>query len=530
MSVRFIFSIVIIVLVSACADFDLIENTPVGNPLLKFDKFSPQQGALRGDTITIEGSGFNPITYQNIVTFDGGSLFMQYVDESGVVRSDTFAEIPAARPEALVVSASSSSLRIIVPDNAFNGFIKVSYGIDTVESTEVFTLISTKKRPIITDYNPKFGSPGTTVSINGKNFARDGFEPTVDSLVVSLGDNFLNIDRIPSALLFETTIPSIPAGPADLRVGVISENNDTLYSPPVNFTVLPGLIDVPTMAWNYLTFRDDKITKGELKNGRIDISNIYTIPGTEKFGGISINSSNSAVYWVTNGNGNSKLYKGAIGGGNISSIPSFDLSFEFSEVVLDPSGSHIYLTNAQTSISNQRDDIRQFKLDNNGDLLPGAPTVIYKQSGSDIVNLKIVDNSFYWIDSKNKSVYTGTLNNNALENVSIIYGSSSLINPQALAVDESRNEVYISGANQKGEYVIYKGTTDGASDLTIFYEVKADDLAAIQGITDIEIDEIAQFIYWMVSDGIYRKKIGIESNAELTYPSTNGNYFDILRK
>jgi len=114
--------------------------------------FSPLAGRL-GSTVVIYGNNFSSNNNDNVVLFNG---------------------VPAT-----VSSASKTILSVIVPNSATKGRITVRKQNETATSATDFVVILS---PIIRDFNPKKGAPGTLVEIQG-----EGFSSVLSEITVSFG-------------------------------------------------------------------------------------------------------------------------------------------------------------------------------------------------------------------------------------------------------------------------------------------------------------------------------------------------------
>lgn len=99
---------------------------------------SPKK-APEGAEIDISGTNFDLTPVNNIVKF-------------GTVAAE-------------VLEANATKLRVRVPVGAPNGKLNIFVRDQVAQTTDLFYLLAT-----ITDFNPKYGEPGTTVVISGKNF------------------------------------------------------------------------------------------------------------------------------------------------------------------------------------------------------------------------------------------------------------------------------------------------------------------------------------------------------------------------
>jgi large repetitive protein len=108
--------------------------------VVTISNFSPTRGPA-GTSVTIWGSGFDPATQQNTVTFNG---------------------IGAA-----VTSATATSMVAIVPAGATTGPIAVSNTTGSATSNAVFTVGS---QVTIANFTPSRGIAGTLITLNGTSF------------------------------------------------------------------------------------------------------------------------------------------------------------------------------------------------------------------------------------------------------------------------------------------------------------------------------------------------------------------------
>ncbi len=489
-----------IALATAC-EFELDENTPLGNKNLSITGINPTRG-LRGDTLTIYGTGFNSIAYQNEVGFE--------VDPT------------TSGDEIRIVDASPDSLKVIIPDNAATGDVKVFFGVDTVKSPDIFELISNVKRPTILSVDPEFAAPGTEVTIIAN---LEGGEP-----VVLFGETYVNVSSSESLLEFLIRVPSLLPGPVDLRAGIITPEQDTLWSKPVSFGVLPGITNLPVTVWTSYSGLYD-ISKGELtEDGGIEVGVLYpeNVPGTTKQG-VALNTVNSNVYWISN-NGSSSgsvLYRGKTTGETRVASPA--LGKQFHDIAI--SNGYLYLTGGLDDIDDPgRQNIRRYQLDNNGSIITNTARVMYQDgSKSAITNLKIAGSNFYWCDSVQEKIYKGTINDDLLQPQATFTTEDLLIHPIAIAIDETNDVFYIAdrtGSQSTDRSILWKASFSSPGELTKLYEKQT-----AAKITDLEIDIENRFLYWITTEGVFRK--GFDnltgfSSADPTpvYNSTGGNYFD----
>lgn len=110
-------------------------------------------GAYPGDTIKINGHGFNPVTSNTKVIF-------------------------SPNVEGIIITASTNQILTIVPDKAQSGRVSlINQGISTT-STIAFQILT----PIIDNFYPKTADNGDTVTVTGRNFS-----PVISENTVKIG-------------------------------------------------------------------------------------------------------------------------------------------------------------------------------------------------------------------------------------------------------------------------------------------------------------------------------------------------------
>jgi YD repeat-containing protein len=135
-----------------------INRSTIGSGTLTIFNVTPQTVAA-GGTVTIQGQGFSITPSLNIVTIGGIA--------------------------ATVVSATSTTLVVLVPPNAVSGPIIVRVGNATATSTTNEIVIPT---PIVTSLSVKSALAGTTIptlTVTGTNLAGSTFGFGVSTLMVS---------------------------------------------------------------------------------------------------------------------------------------------------------------------------------------------------------------------------------------------------------------------------------------------------------------------------------------------------------
>jgi hypothetical protein len=164
----------------------------------QISSISPTTGPA-GTSVTITGSGFNPIADSNWVYFNDTIL-------------------------ATVTSASSSSLTVIVPITSSNGPVKVinhRYShIDFSDQYYTYPALASSPPPIISSYFPLQAQAGDVLTINGSNFS------TIP------GNNSVHFGSVKAQVISSNTTQINVYVPAGLKYDYISVTVDrqTCYS------------------------------------------------------------------------------------------------------------------------------------------------------------------------------------------------------------------------------------------------------------------------------------------------------------
>lgn len=508
----------------ACEEaLELEENVPLGQPSLAITSFEPSRG-LKLDTLTLYGEGFNPIAYQNRVLFTRRQVRTNFVDENGVVTDSIVVVNEKSSNPAKVVEATSTRLKVIVPSEniSISGPVSVIFGIDTVESLEDYVLISDNPRPAIRTVSPVFGAPGEIIIISANYLPT--FQPS-DSVFVRFGNTIAPSDTIEGFKIF-LQVPNLFAGPTDLTVGVLARTNDTLWSAPVNFGVLPS----PRAPFTVATYTGrTQLSKGIVGYGRsvdteegsfVEIEDYALLGETylEAPRGVAIDTLKDLFYWIEAGaitNPLTRIVKGKISS-TIADETVFTTSLEGYQYF------DLALKDNLLFVAGR--DIRSFSLGDAGELKPGSNIIWSSGENTSITNLKIVGDNFYWCDNGTKTVYAGQLSGSTLVNVKELYSSQALNDPFAIAVDDLRNTIYISDQGAEGGF-IFSGNLSGEGKLEIFYENET--IVEFREITDLEMDIKEAFLYFNVPSGIFRKSTS-EGNANPVpvYSLPTPKYFD----
>ncbi|KAB7530639.1 hypothetical protein F8C76_03835 [Flagellimonas olearia] len=167
---------------------------------VEITSFSPTSGTV-GTEVTINGKNFSSAKEENNVTF--GSF------------------------KAPVVEASPTKLVVQVPTNAVTGKITVTVGSSSATSTTNFEVLVSSGPPTVTNFEPKFGVPGTEVIIYGENFSTQA-----NAITVTFGD----ADAIPTNVVNGQITLKVPEGATTGSLSIVTMGAPTVTTAD-DFTV-----------------------------------------------------------------------------------------------------------------------------------------------------------------------------------------------------------------------------------------------------------------------------------------------------
>lgn len=181
---------------------------------LAVNSFSPTSGPV-GTQVTISGTSFSSTASDNSVTFAGNA-------------------------SATVTSASSSQIKVTVPDGAMTGPITVSKGGETATSSSEFTVESGQAELAINDFTPDTAAAGETVTITGAGFA----DSRSGNSVSFSGDAVATVTSASSTELQVTVPDGAQDGPITVEVDGNSVTSEKSFHVGVNvpdvYDSLPG--------------------------------------------------------------------------------------------------------------------------------------------------------------------------------------------------------------------------------------------------------------------------------------------------
>ncbi len=238
---------------------------------LKINSFTPTLAEI-GAEVTITGTNFSTTTTNNKVSFNN--------------------------IDATVKEATATSLKVIVPEGATTGKIKVKVGDLEVTSTTDFTVVLP---PAITKFSPEIGTIGTEVILTGTNFS-----PTVSNNEVKFNETVATVSAATTTSLTVIVPEGATTGKISIKVGgntAISTGDFTVEFPPVitSFAPVSGEIgtEVIITGKNFST----TATENEVKVGETIVtvsaatttSLTFTIPDGATGGKISVTTDSKTV-------------------------------------------------------------------------------------------------------------------------------------------------------------------------------------------------------------------------------------------
>jgi YD repeat-containing protein len=167
---------------------------------LNVTQFTPPSGPV-GTPVTVYGTGFDPTSANDAVTFNG--------------------------TVAAVSSATANKLVVNVPVGATTGPIGVTVGTRSAQSSTSFVVTSGTSSPTITSFSPLVGAAGTAVTINGANFNSN---PALDN--VSFNTAFTTASAATNTTIATVVPPTAASGPIKVRTpsGTATSSTDFLVS------------------------------------------------------------------------------------------------------------------------------------------------------------------------------------------------------------------------------------------------------------------------------------------------------------
>lgn len=178
---------------------NLISATAPGASSVAISAFSPATAAA-GANVTLTGLGFSATPSSNTVKFNGVA--------------------------ASVVSASATSLVVVVPAGATSGAITVTVAGSTATSASSFTVAATAPgaQPTLTTVSKTIAAQGDTITLTGTNFLGSG-----NNIWVRVNGQAAKITSQSSTQIV-FTVPSGNSGASSGRIEVGTQNGTVLQS------------------------------------------------------------------------------------------------------------------------------------------------------------------------------------------------------------------------------------------------------------------------------------------------------------
>lgn len=257
---RFLAPVLLVFLLGACEE----DREPIGNPNLAIDSLGVGGPFLLGDTLTLYGQDFDPLTYQNRVAFLKENLG-DFVD--GVPTFEVrYRELSSFDPDFEVaglakvtyVSNDRSELRAVVPlstyDPVVSGPVRIVFGVDTVFSSPVEILPFARPRLYESLLSTTEGTPGATITFekfNTLNPAEDSFIPVDAPVVAYFGEQraATGTDAEGNTTIIIPDVLDGQPGQVPVRIGYSVEGVEYLSKDLISFILLPIAQDVPPAVW-----------------------------------------------------------------------------------------------------------------------------------------------------------------------------------------------------------------------------------------------------------------------------------------
>ncbi|AME28675.1 hypothetical protein AXG89_33345 (plasmid) [Burkholderia sp. PAMC 26561] len=163
---------------------------------------TPQSGPV-GSTVTLQGSGFDPVAANDTVQFNGTS--------------------------ATVTSASATSLQATVPPGASSGTVSVTNSHGTAVAPTAFNVVAAGTIPTITKFSPAAAAVGGAVTITGT-----GFNPSMAGDTVSFGNITTNINSATASSI----VANVPTQSSSGKITVATSGGTAVSS--TDFYAVPN--------------------------------------------------------------------------------------------------------------------------------------------------------------------------------------------------------------------------------------------------------------------------------------------------
>lgn len=466
-----------ITLFTACSDDD-DDNGGGPDPevQLTITSFIPT-GARVKDTITITGTGFSTNKILNSVVFTN-------------------------QKEAIVVSATQTELKAIVPNGVSTGVISVTVDGETVTSTNEFTASDDLPDPELVEVSPTSGYIGSTITIKAYNLGtyNDALqEVSFESLYVYFNDVEIEIQpEDVSRNSPQTGTPyfyfdvSVPEGLTAGETTTITLKRDGYTSSnSLTFTVL----ETPSVAAIYWPLRYE-IIKGELGESGSTISTVYT--NNDYISGLEVDAVNGIIYFFTG----SEIKSVSTQGGTAATI--FDGTADglvVGAITVDATSQKIYF---EVYDFNNWAFEKIYSINADGTEL----TELYyfdwnvDPDAGGVGNLKVIDNNLYWTEMyKNRVVKALADGSSDLTNPDVIYDESDgIAEPVSMAIDVANNKLYVFNNKYQNSNIVH-GSLSGGTLTTLLTDSMDDpDADMYKASGQIRIDQEG-YLYYINSAG-----------------------------
>ena len=478
--------IVAMITFAGCSDDDDGGGEDPQDPELAITSFNPTTARV-GDTIVITGTGFNAEFSQNTVFFTG---------------SESSATPGLA--QAILEDGNTTSLTVIVPDNAINGPIRVRADGEEAVSSQSFTIDTSLPDPVLTSLDPTNGLPGVEVTIIGDNFGEDA---TV--IQVSFGDTEAQVSSVTNTSIVTAVPENLEEGELQVSVSRGGVGANTTLA----FTVNPLPVGVRTAYW----VADEGVFRGVITETGVDITLLYSAADNENVGdrGIDLDLDAGYIYWTSFGDG---VVRAPINGqGPIELLYE---SARIYDIALDIESQTLYvITESGRRDPEQNSFINRAPMDGSGELEP-----IYSFSKSTNLavspKLYVANNKLYWTDETLIAVLEGSLDGST-ESVVLFDDSDGLVRPTGITFDPVGERIFIADNGTAGgePSSIFVGNLDGSGDLTTLVGPGDN----VRSPSDMEIDLENGFVFWL--NATNENNMG---ETELNRASLDGQTVEVL--
>lgn len=439
--------IIAIFQISCTKDSDSIPDNNVS-----ITSFTPTTGRV-GDEMIIYGTGFNTDPTLNTVNFKPNK-------------------------NATIIEATSTRLKLIIPNSIQSGTIKITVNGKSVTSDEGFILdTSLGEKPIINSITPNEGYLGQLIQISGQYFS------PYESLNVFIDDTEITTFENVTSSQIKFVLPDLPEGEYEVTVkrdGQISENS-------LPFTVIAPKIGVKALYFTDYFSAKSHLMKLEM-NADGSSGNLTNLLPTSIFIDpvlLYVDSVNEYLYFNIQGFKRCPI-------SNPDLVQELNQPYAFSMAV-NPATDILYAaTTHQSGTNNNSDRIVSSSLNETN-----VQTLITLSTDNTHPEIKLdtQNQKLYWTTDVERKVSRISINQGPNQTEEVLYDfSNTSLYTNSIEIDPEEQKIYISVFGPNNYSAILVGDIDGNSTLT---ELTVTSDITLREPRSLQLDTINNTLYFL---------------------------------